>query len=44
MTMDLYGLIDHNLWDSASRVGGIMGASASENDQGLGVDENGSGV
>lgn len=28
MTMDLYGhLIDHNLWDSAKRVGGILGAS-----------------
>jgi hypothetical protein len=26
--MDLYGhLIDHNLWDSAKRVGGILGAS-----------------
>ena len=26
MTMDLYGhLIDHNLWDSARRVGGILG-------------------
>jgi len=45
MTVDLYGhLIDHNLWDSAKRLGGIRGASASENDQGLGVDENGSGV
>jgi hypothetical protein len=28
MTMDLYGhLIDHNLWTSAKRVGGILGAS-----------------
>lgn len=28
MTMDLYGhLIDQNLWDSAKRVGGILGAS-----------------
>lgn len=31
MTMDLYGhLIDNNLWDSAKRVGGILGASEAE--------------
>jgi len=28
MTMDLYGhLIDHNLWQAAKKVGGILGAS-----------------
>jgi integrase len=31
MTMDLYGhLIDQNLWDSAKRLGGILGASERE--------------
>jgi integrase len=34
MTMDLYGhLIDHNLWDSARRVGGILGASEPDDGQ-----------
>lgn len=33
MTMDLYGhLIDHNLWESAKRVGGILGASEPEHE------------
>jgi integrase len=45
MTMDLYGhLIDHNLWDSASRVGGIMGASEAENGENSGADAGGPGV
>lgn len=31
MTMDLYRhLIDQNLWDSAKRLGGILGASGRE--------------
>ena len=31
MTMDLYGhLIDNNLWDSAKRVRGILGASEAQ--------------
>lgn len=38
MTMDLYGhLIDDNLWDSAKRLGGILGAS--EPDKETGEDE-----
>ena len=38
MTMDLYGhLIDDNLWDSAKRLGGILGAS--EPDEETGEDE-----
>ncbi len=38
MTMDLYGhLIDDNLWDSAKRLGGILGAS--ETDEETGEDE-----
>ncbi|HET9826939.1 MAG TPA: site-specific integrase, partial [Nocardioidaceae bacterium] len=45
MTMDLYGhLIDHNLWDSARRVGGSMGASGPETGQTSGADEGGSGA
>ncbi|MER7609670.1 tyrosine-type recombinase/integrase [Nocardioides sp. NPDC127503] len=40
MTMDLYGhLIDDNLWDSAKRLGGILGAS--EPDEEAGEDEDG---
>lgn len=39
MTMDLYGhLIDDNLWASAKRVGGILGASE-PNDEGTSTDE-----
>ena len=38
MTMDLYGhLIDDDLWDSAKRLWGILGAS--EADEELGEDE-----
>ena len=45
MTMDLYGhLIDHNLWDSARRVGGILGASEPESTQTPGAGGGGSGV
>lgn len=43
MTMDLYGhLIDHNLWESARRVGGSMGASGPENGRTSGADADGS--
>ncbi|NYI78546.1 hypothetical protein [Nocardioides panzhihuensis] len=35
MTMDLYGhLIDDNLWDSAKRPGGILGASEPDEETG----------
>lgn len=45
MTMDLYGhLIDHNLWDSARRFGGIMGALGLESGQTSGADAAGPGV
>ena len=45
MTMDLYAhLIDRNLWDSARRVGGILGASEPESTQNPGAGGGGSGV
>jgi integrase len=45
MTMDLYGhLIDHNLWDSAKRVGGILGASEPDDGHPESADDGGKGV
>jgi integrase len=45
MTMDLYGhLIDHNLWASAKRVGGILGASEPVEGRPRDAGETGDGV
>ncbi|MGH3347874.1 MAG: tyrosine-type recombinase/integrase [Nocardioides sp.] len=45
MTMDLYGhLIDHNLWASAKRIRGILGASEPEKEQPRSADEGGDGA
>ncbi|MBO0846340.1 MAG: tyrosine-type recombinase/integrase [Nocardioides sp.] len=45
MTMDLYGhLIDHNLWDAAERVGGILGASELNEEDRESDDEDGNAV
>jgi integrase len=42
MTMDLYGhLIDHNLWESAKRVGGTLGASEPNAGQAADVEASG---
>jgi len=43
--MDLYGhLIDQNLWASAKRLGGILGASEPDDRTGDSVDEGGKGA
>jgi len=45
MTMDLYGhLIDQNLWTSAKRVGGILGASEPDEDTDEDTEEAGEGA
>ena len=44
MTMDLYGhLIDDNLWDSAKKLGGILGASEEDDEPGEGEDDDETG-
>ena len=44
MTMDLYGhLIDDNLWDSAKRLGGILGASEPDEETGENEDDDETG-
>jgi len=45
MTMDLYGhLIDQNLWDSAKRLGGILGASGADDEESGPADSAGEGA
>lgn len=45
MTMDLYGhLIDQNLWDSAKRLGGILGASEPDDEESGPADSDGQGA